>query len=100
MDLRGFSARHAGCRFELGVLMNLAPLDRVVLLIDHTTDEPLLREILQGSAGTAAAGPVAAQPHILRADGGAAAAVRKFVDIRQGIAESAAPARLAAAESS
>ena len=101
MDLRGFAARHAGCRFELGVLMRLAPLDRVVLLIDHTTDEPLLHEILQGGADAAAAGPVAARPHILRADGGAAAAVRKFSDICQGIGErgtgltAAAPARAA-----
>jgi hypothetical protein len=88
MDLRGFAARHAGCRFELGVLMKIAPLDRVVLLIDRTTDEPLLREILRGRAASSP------QPHLLRADGAAAAAMRKFADICQGITERGTPARL------
>jgi hypothetical protein len=101
MDLRGFAARHAGCRFELGVLMQLAPLDRVVLLIDHTTDQPLLQQILQGGAGAPSARSPVARPHLLRADAGAAAAVHEFLDICQGIAErgaaltAAAPARAA-----
>jgi hypothetical protein len=85
MDLRTFSARHAGCRFELEVLTRLVPLDRVVLLIDRTTDEPLLREILRGSAGTAQ--PVAREPHLLRVDGDTAAAVGRFFDICQGITD-------------
>jgi hypothetical protein len=32
--------------FELGTLIDEVPLHRVVLLIDHTTDEPFLRRTL------------------------------------------------------
>jgi hypothetical protein len=46
MDLRGFTSARQGCIFELGVLIDTVPLARVALLIDHTTDEPLLRQTL------------------------------------------------------
>ena len=46
MDLRGFSSAKQGCIFELGVLLETVPLPRVALLIDRTTDEPLLRQTL------------------------------------------------------
>jgi hypothetical protein len=46
MDLRAFSAERKGCIFEIGALINEVPLNRVVLLIDQTTDEPLLRRTL------------------------------------------------------
>jgi hypothetical protein len=85
MDLRTFSARHAGCRFELEALGKLVPLDRVVLLIDRTTDEALVREILGGSASTPQ--PITSQPHLLRVDGATAAAVGKFFDICRGITQ-------------
>jgi hypothetical protein len=48
MDLRAFSANSRGCIFELSVLIDEVPLHRVALLIDRTTDEPLLRETLLG----------------------------------------------------
>ncbi len=38
MDLRGFQARNAGCRHELGVLSVAAQVYRVVLLHDDRTD--------------------------------------------------------------
>lgn len=38
MDLRGFQARNAGCRHELGVLSRAANLHRVVLLHDERSD--------------------------------------------------------------
>lgn len=38
MDLRSFQRRHAGCRFELGVLARAPRLARVVLLTDTQTD--------------------------------------------------------------
>lgn len=38
MDLRGFQARNAGCRHELGVLARAAHLQRVVVLVDERTD--------------------------------------------------------------
>ncbi len=44
MDLRGFGARNAGCLWEIEELLNVAPLERVVLLVDRTTDETFLRE--------------------------------------------------------
>lgn len=46
MDLRAFSSERKGCVFELGALIDEVPLHRVVLLIDQTTDEPLLRRTL------------------------------------------------------
>jgi hypothetical protein len=49
MDLRGFSTRNAGCIFEISELINLMPLGQVVFIIDHSTDEPFLRQVLQQS---------------------------------------------------
>ena len=46
MDLRAFTSEKKGCIFELGALIDKVPLHRVVLLIDQTTDEPLLRRTL------------------------------------------------------
>src|SRR4029450_5081774 len=43
MDLRAFASERKGCTFELGALIDEVPLSRVTLLIDHTTDEPVLR---------------------------------------------------------
>jgi hypothetical protein len=49
MDLRGFTAQNTGCIYEIGELINLAPLGQVIFLIDDTTDEAFLRQILQQS---------------------------------------------------
>ena len=38
MDLRGFQAHNAGCRFELGTLAQASRLARVVVLVDAQTD--------------------------------------------------------------
>lgn len=38
MDLRGFTAANRGCVHELGLLVNLVPASRVMLLVDATTD--------------------------------------------------------------
>jgi hypothetical protein len=46
MDLRAFTSKNTGCIFELGTLINVVPLHRIVLLIDQTTDELLLRQTL------------------------------------------------------
>ena len=46
MDLRGFTSERKGCIFELRTLIDEVPLHRVTLLIDKTTDEPLLRQTL------------------------------------------------------
>ena len=58
MDLRGFSPDNKGCIFEVNELLNVVPLDRVVFVIDGTTDEVFLRETFaQGWAGLAADSP-------------------------------------------
>jgi hypothetical protein len=46
MDLRAFTSERKGSVFELGALIDEVPLHRVALLIDQTTDEPLLRRTL------------------------------------------------------
>jgi hypothetical protein len=57
MDLRSFAPLNKGCLYELQVLLRLAPLERVVLLIDETTDIAYLSSTLQDiwrQAGNAA----------------------------------------------
>ena len=46
MDLRSFSPRSAGCRFELEQLARYIPAERVVLVYDATTDLRLLGDVL------------------------------------------------------
>jgi hypothetical protein len=46
MDVRGFSPRNAGIRFEIGELLARVPLGRVVLVCDDTTDASSLRALL------------------------------------------------------
>jgi len=47
MDLRSFSPRNAGCVRELKELVNVTPLDRLVLVIDETTERSFLDETLE-----------------------------------------------------
>jgi hypothetical protein len=47
MDVRGFSSRNAGCIFEINELINVMPLGQVLFIIDGTTDEAFLRQILR-----------------------------------------------------
>jgi hypothetical protein len=47
MDLRGFSVAHLGCVFELNQLVNLVPLQRIILLADRLTDVRALEDTLQ-----------------------------------------------------
>jgi hypothetical protein len=47
MDLRSFSPRSAGCRFELEQLARHIPADRIVLAYDGTTDLGLLARVLE-----------------------------------------------------
>ena len=46
MDLRGFSSKHGGCVFELQTLISDVPPDRVLLLVDSSTDLPYLQQVL------------------------------------------------------
>lgn len=47
MDLRSFSTSNQGCQYELQQLLNTVPLQRVVFLIDATTDRAFLDDTLQ-----------------------------------------------------
>jgi hypothetical protein len=49
MDLRTFSQANQGCVFELQQVLASVPLERVVFLIDDTTDRAFLEAVLQGS---------------------------------------------------
>ncbi len=42
MDLRSFAENNQGCTYELQQLLDMVPLERVVLVIDDTTDRALL----------------------------------------------------------
>jgi hypothetical protein len=71
MDLRGFCPARQGCVFELHRLADLMPLGRVVLLVDGSTDEPFLLQMLDAawdarSPASPNAGGGAARPHLLR----------------------------------
>jgi hypothetical protein len=46
MDLRSFTPRNAGCIRELRELVDVAPLDRLVLVVDETTDRAFLEDTL------------------------------------------------------
>lgn len=58
MDLRGFMQANQGCVFELHELLNAVPLGNVLLVVDRTTDERFLTEVLtQGWAKIGPASP-------------------------------------------
>jgi hypothetical protein len=47
MDLRGFSPQNSGVIFEINELISEVPLERVVFVIDETTDEEFLLQTAQ-----------------------------------------------------
>ena len=47
MDLRGFSQSNAGCVFEIHELFNLVPLERIVFVIDQSTDQNFMRRTME-----------------------------------------------------
>ena len=49
MDLRGFTAKKSGCVRELDELVNVIPLQRVVLVVNATTDMTFLKHTLRQS---------------------------------------------------
>lgn len=54
MDLRSFSVAHAGCRYEIGQLLDRVPLTHVLFIVDGSTDrrflEATLHELWRGLA--------------------------------------------------
>ena len=73
MDLRGFSRGNRGCLFEIEELLEVVALDRILFVVDHTTDETFLAEVFAGGwKKVTAASPNWTNParriHILRLD--------------------------------
>ena len=91
MDLRGFNAQRLGCRYELGALLDMVPAGRIVLVIDASTDRPLLEQTLQERAGALAASspnlPGPATLTLLASDGerGDDDTVRRLVALAQAL---------------
>jgi hypothetical protein len=46
MDLRSFGPEHQGCVFELQTLLDTVPLERLILLVDSTTELEFLKQVL------------------------------------------------------
>lgn len=49
MDLREFSAGRQGCAFEISALVQLVRMDKVVFIVNRSTDLTLLRATLDGA---------------------------------------------------
>jgi len=67
MDLRSFSQHNSGCRFELEQLVQNLRSDRLVLICDGSTDQALLRQILDEAmqrTGGPRAAPSASLVHV------------------------------------
>ncbi len=47
MDLRGFSQANVGCVFEIHELFNIVPLERIVFVIDDSTDQDFARQTME-----------------------------------------------------
>ena len=47
MDLRGFTPKNEGCVYELNELLDAVPLNRILLIVDDTTDQPFLINTLE-----------------------------------------------------
>ena len=47
MDLRSFSKKNAGCIYEIQQLISQVPTEKLLFLIDQTTDGTFLKEVLE-----------------------------------------------------
>jgi hypothetical protein len=95
MDLRGFTPERRGCVFELGALIDHVPLERMVLLVDRTTDMPRLRGTLEMVwASIAAESPnrsaASAQLRTIDLTAGYPRAVRRLMQIGDDVLAAAA----------
>ena len=84
MDLRGFTSTNKGCIFELHELLDAVRLQHLLLVVDHTTDESFLTEILQqGWAHISASSPNRTDPspcvRLYRLHGAGARGIDKLV---------------------
>jgi hypothetical protein len=92
MDLRGFQAHNAGCRFELGMIARAPHVQRAVVLTDASTDLATARADV-GSAGAAAAAAGRFRWIDLPAATSRRDAARRVIDALAGAPSPALPAR-------
>jgi hypothetical protein len=88
MDLRGFGPHRRGCVYELETLLDTVPLERLVFLVDWSTDRKGLEGVVFAHwQRLAADSPNLASPHpalrLLDVSGGDPAAVRKLLAIAE-----------------
>lgn len=99
MDLRGFGPHRRGCVYELETLLDTVPLERLVFLVDRSTDRKGLEGVLFAHwQRLAVESPNVASTHpslrLLDVGGGDAAAVRQLLAIAEARAMAAeAPAQ-------
>ena len=87
-DLRGFGPHRRGCVYELETLLDTVPLDRLVFLIDWSTDRQGLEDVLFSHwQRLATDSPNLTTPdpavRLLNVGGGDAAAVRQLLAIAE-----------------
>lgn len=94
MDLRDFNHANQGCLFELQALVDLVPAQRVVLLVDNSTERDFLATTLADcSAKTSAGSPNAArQAHmrLIDLEAGEQAAIDQMLASAEPIAQASA----------
>jgi hypothetical protein len=56
MDLRGFSEQRQGCAYEIGLLIDRYPVNRLLFLVDETTPRNLLQNLIRDRWATMRAG--------------------------------------------
>ena len=54
MDLRSFTEKYTGCRFEIEALVNLFPMSRTVILVDKRTDLEFTKKVFNEAYAKAA----------------------------------------------
>jgi hypothetical protein len=72
MDLRNLSSGNAGCAFEIRELLDTVPAERLVFVVDRTTDQAFLEQTwrdackhLHADSPNRAIAPPALQPYEL-----------------------------------
>ncbi len=86
MDLRSFSATNQGCQYELQQLLDIVALERVVFLIDESTDRGFLehtlgllwRSVSEDSPNRSAAAP---RVRVMATSGSGLAALPALLDL-------------------
>jgi hypothetical protein len=96
MDLRGFSAQNAGVAYEINELINVVPVERVVFVVDDSTDEQFLQRTVQESwdrmnSTSPNRSSTLDRINVFRFSGSSGGELRQFLGILSGAARSTVP---------